>query len=124
VTNSLSSFFGGEGAGETARRSSVPFLGTLAYFFLVIYVHSFVGEVGNEVLRVSEFPALDLQEVVFVWSAGGCAVRCLVPAFLGISKESLFSGGSAMWCRIPFSSAMDKMDSKQNTYPGRRAILH
>ena len=25
-----------------------------------------VGEVGNGVLRVSEFPALDLQEAVFV----------------------------------------------------------
>jgi hypothetical protein len=124
VTSSLLSFFGGEGAGETARRSSVPFPGTLASLFLVICVHSFVGEVGNEVLWVSEFPVLDLQEVVFIWSAGGCIVCCLVPAFLGISKESLFSGGSAMRCRIPFSSSTDKMVPKQNTDPGQRAILH
>ncbi len=60
VASSLPSFFEGKGAGKIARRSSVPFLGTLVSFFLVIRVHSFVGEVGNEVLRVSEFVALDL----------------------------------------------------------------
>jgi hypothetical protein len=43
-----------------ARRSSVP--GTLASFFLVIRVSSFVGEVDNGVLRASEFLALDLQK--------------------------------------------------------------
>jgi hypothetical protein len=96
----------------------------LAYFILVIRVHSFVGEVDNGVLRASEFPALDLQEVVFVWDTGGCAICCLVPAFTGISEESFFSGGSAMRCRIPLSSATDKMVPKQNTDPGRRAILH
>jgi hypothetical protein len=83
-----------------------------------------VGEVDNGVLRASEFSALDLQEVVFVWGIGGCAVRCLVPAFPGISEESFFSGGSAMWCRIPLSSTTDKMVPKQNTDPGRRVILH
>jgi hypothetical protein len=65
VANSFPSFFEGEGAGKTARWSSVP--RTLASFFLVTRVHSFVGEVDNGVLRASEFPALDLQEVVFVW---------------------------------------------------------
>jgi hypothetical protein len=124
VVSSFPSFFEGEGVGRIARRASVPFLGTLASFFLVIRVHSFVGEVDNGVLWASEFPALDLQEVVFVWGAGGCAVRCLVPAFPGISEESFFSDGSAMRCRIPLSSAMDKMVPKQNTDPGRRAILH
>jgi hypothetical protein len=29
-----------------------------------------------------------------------------------------------MRCRFPFSSVMDKMVSKQNTDPRRRAILH
>jgi hypothetical protein len=29
-----------------------------------------------------------------------------------------------MRCRVPFSSAMDEMVPKQNTDPGRRAILH
>jgi hypothetical protein len=67
-----------------------------------------VGEVDNGVLRASEFLALDLQKVVFVWGAGGCAICCLVPAFPGISEES-FSGGSAMRCRIPLLSATDKM---------------
>jgi hypothetical protein len=124
VASSFSSFFEGEGAGKIARRSSVPFLGTFASLFLVIRVHFFVGEVGSGVLRASKFPVLGLQKVVFVWGARGCAVRCLVPAFLGISKKSFFSGGSAMRCRIPFSSATDKIVPKQNTDPGRRAILH
>jgi hypothetical protein len=34
----------------------------LAFLFLVICVHSFVGEVGSGVLRASKFPVLDLQE--------------------------------------------------------------
>jgi hypothetical protein len=96
----------------------------LASFFLVIHVHSFVGEVGNGVLRASEFPAFDLQEAVFVWGAGGCAIRCLVLTFSEIFEEGFFFGGSAMRCRIPFSSATDEMVPKQNTDPGRRAILH
>jgi hypothetical protein len=122
--SSFPSFFEGEGTGNIARWSSVPSLGMFASFFLVIRVHSFMGEVDNGVLRVSEFSALDLQEVIFVWGAGGCAIRRLALAFLGISKESFFSGGSATRCRIPFSSAMDKMVLKKNTDPGRRAILH
>ena len=61
------SSFEGEGAGKITRRVSVPFLETFVSFFLVICVHSFVGEVGNRVLQTSEFPALNLQEVVFVW---------------------------------------------------------
>jgi hypothetical protein len=121
VANSFSSFFEGEGAEKTARWSFVP--GTLTSFFLVIRVHSFMGEVDNGVLRASEFSALNLQEVVFVWGAGGCAIRCLVPAFLGTSKESFFFGGSAMRCRIPLSSATDKMVLKQNTDPRRRVIM-
>jgi hypothetical protein len=124
VVSSFPSFFEGEGVRRIARRTSVPFSGTFASFFLVIRVHSFVGEVDNGVLRASEFPALDLQEVVFVWGAGGCAVHCLVPAFPRISEESFFSGGSAIRCRISLSSATDKMVPKQNTDPGRRAILH
>jgi hypothetical protein len=124
VASSLPSFFEGEGAEKIARRSSVPFLGTLAFFFLVIRVHSLVGEVDNGVLQASELPALVLQEVVFVRGAGGCAICRIVPAFPEISKEVFFSGGSAMRCRIPFSSATDKMVLKQNIDPGRRAILH
>jgi hypothetical protein len=124
VASFFPSFFEDEGARKIAQQSSIPFPGMHASFFLVIRVHSFVGEVDNGVLRASEFPALDLQEVVFVWGAGGCAVRCLVLAFLEISTENFFSGGSAMWCRIPFSSATDKMVPKHNTDLGRRAILH
>jgi hypothetical protein len=83
-----------------------------------------VGKVGNGVLRASEFSALDLQEAVFVWGAGGCAIRCFVLTFSEIFEEGFLSGGSAMRCRIPFSSAMDEMVLKQNTDPGWRAILH
>ena len=81
-------------------------------------------EVGNGVLQVSEFSALDLQEVAFVLGAGDCALCCLVLTFLEISEEGFFSGGSAMRCRISFSSATDKMVPKQNTDLGRRAVLH
>jgi hypothetical protein len=83
-----------------------------------------VDEVDYRVLRVNEFPALDLQEVVFAQGAGGCAIYCLIPAFSKIFGEGFFSGGSATRCRIPFSSATDEMVPKQNTDPGRRAILH
>jgi hypothetical protein len=54
------SSFEGEGAGKITRRVSVPFLGTLASFFLVIRVHSFVGEVGNGVLRAGGLPIFGL----------------------------------------------------------------
>jgi hypothetical protein len=83
-----------------------------------------VDEVDNGVLRVNEFPALDLQGVIFARGAGGCAICCIVPVFPEILGEGLFSGGSAMRCRIPFSSATDKMVPKQNMDPGQRAILH
>jgi hypothetical protein len=83
-----------------------------------------VDEVDNGVLWVNEFSAPDLQEVVFAWGAGGCAICCLVPAFSEIFGDDFFSGGSAMKCRIPSSSAIDEMVPKQNTDPGRRAILY
>jgi hypothetical protein len=80
--------------------------------------------VDNGVLRLSEFPAFDLQSVVFPWGTGGCAVWCLVPTLSEILEGNLFSGGSAMRRRIPSSSATDEMVPKQNTDPGRGAILH
>jgi hypothetical protein len=64
MVSSFSSSFEGKGAGKMIRRSYVPFLGTLASFFLVIRVHSFVGEVGSGVLRASKFLIFGLQEVV------------------------------------------------------------
>jgi hypothetical protein len=97
---------------------------SLLILFHVIRVHSSVDEVDNGVLRVSEFPALDSQKAVFAWGTRGCAICYLVPAFSEISEESFFSGGSAMRCRIPSSSATHKMVPKQNTDLGRRAILH
>jgi hypothetical protein len=98
-------------------------LSRLLLFFLVIRVHLSVDEVDNGVLRVNEFSAPSLQEVVFAWGTRGCAFSRSVPAFLEIFEEGFFSGGSAIRCRIPSSSATDEMVPKQNTDPGRRAIL-
>jgi hypothetical protein len=83
-----------------------------------------MDEVDNRVLQVNEFPAPDLQEVVSARGAGGCAICCLVPAFSKIFGEGFFSGGSAMRCGIPSSSAMDEIVPKHNTDPGWRAILY
>jgi hypothetical protein len=93
------------------------------FFSLVIRVHSSVDEVDNGVLRVNEFSALGLQVVVFAQSAGGCVFSCFAPAFPEIIEECFLSGRSAMRCRVPSSSATDKMVLKQNTDPGWRAIL-
>jgi hypothetical protein len=75
-------------------------LSRLLLFFLVICVHSSVDEVDNMVLWVNEFPALDLQKVVFARGAGGRVICCLVPAFSVISREGFFFDGSAMWCKL------------------------
>jgi hypothetical protein len=65
MVGSFPSSFEDEGARKIAWWSSVPFRGTLASFFLVIRVHSFVGEVGSGVLRAGKSPILGLQETVF-----------------------------------------------------------
>jgi hypothetical protein len=119
VTNFFLSFFEGEGARRAAWRASIP----LASFFLVTCVRSSVDEVDKRVLRVNEFSAPDLQEVVFVLGARGCAICCLVPAFSEVFGEGVFFDGFAMRCRIPSSFATDEMVPKQNTDPGRRVIL-
>jgi hypothetical protein len=82
-----------------------------------------VDEVDNGVLRVNEFSAPGLQEVVFARSTGGCAISCFVPTFPEIIEEGFLSGGSAMRCRVPSSCATNEMVPKQNTDLGRRAIL-
>jgi hypothetical protein len=38
-------------------------------------------------------------------------------------RSDFISGGSAMRCRVPSSSATDEIVPKQNTDPGRRMIL-
>ena len=55
-----------------------------------------MDEVDNGVLRVNEFSAPGLQEVVFARSAGGCAISCFVPAFPEIIEEGFLSDGSVM----------------------------
>jgi hypothetical protein len=97
--------------------------GSLFLFFLVIRVHFSVDEVDNMVLRVNELSTIGLQEAIFARSVGGCAISCFVPAFPEIFKEGFFSGGSAIRCRVPSLSATNEMVPKQNTDPGRRAIL-
>jgi hypothetical protein len=48
---------------------------------------------------------------------------CFAPIFPKIFEEDFLSGGSAMRCRVPSSSATDEMVPKQNTDPGWRTIL-
>jgi hypothetical protein len=92
---------------------------SLVSFFLAIRVHSFVGEVDSGVFRVSELSAPGFPKMIFFQRAGGCAF----PAFSGFVGGDFFSGGSAIRCRIPSSSATDEIVPKQNTNPGRMVIL-
>jgi hypothetical protein len=92
-------------------------------FFLVICVHFSVEEVDSGVLRAVGSSTPSWREVVFARSAGGCAFSCFAPTFLEIVEQGFLSGGSAMRCRVPSSSATDEMVPKQNTDPGRRMIL-
>jgi hypothetical protein len=89
----------------------------------VIRVHSSVGEVDSGVLRVDEPSAPSLLKVIFSWGAGGCAFPCFAPILSEIFEDDFLSGGSAMRCRVPSSSATDEIVPKQNTYPGWRLIL-
>ena len=106
--------FSFEGGG-TERTTCFP----LVSFFLAIYVHSFVGEVDSGVLRVSGLSAPDFPETIFFRRAGGCAS----PTFSEFVGGDFCSGRSARRCRIPSSSATDEIVPKQNTDPGRTAIL-
>ena len=89
----------------------------------MIRVHFSVEEVDSGVLRVDGPSAPSLLKVVFSRSAGGCAFSCFAPIFLEIFEEDFLSGGSAMRCRVPSSSATDEIVPKQNTDPGQRMIL-
>jgi hypothetical protein len=111
--------FEDEGTERTACLLPISFVS----FFLVICVHSPVGEVDNGVLRVDEPWAPSLLKVIFFRCVGGCAFSCFAPIFPGISEEDFLSGGSAMRCRVPSSSATDEIVPKQNVDPGRRMIL-
>jgi hypothetical protein len=92
---------------------------SLVSLFLAIRVHSFVGEVDSGAFRVSEPSAPDFPETIFFRRAGGCAS----PVFSEFVGGDSLSGGSAIRCRIPYSSATDEIVLKQNTDPGRRVIL-
>jgi hypothetical protein len=109
--------FSFEGGGTERTTCFLP-----VSFFLAICVHSFVGEVDNGVLRVSEPSAPGLPKAISFRSAGGCAFSFLTPIFSGRVGVD-FYGGSAMRCRVPSSSAMDEIVPKQNMDPGRRVIL-
>jgi hypothetical protein len=93
-----------------------------------------VGEVYNGVFQVSEIPTdrsffsrgllnLGSQGIIFPRATGDGDVRSLALASLGIPYEGFFSGGSAMRCRVPSSSAMQEMVPKRNIAPRRRVIL-
>jgi hypothetical protein len=89
----------------------------------VIRVHRSVGEVDSGVLRVDGPPAPSLLKVIFSRSAGGCAFPCFASIFSEIFEDDFLSGGSAMRCRVPSSSATDEIVPKQNTNLGQRMIL-
>jgi hypothetical protein len=89
----------------------------------VICVHFSIEVVDSGALLVDGPSALGLQEVVFARSAGGCAFSCFAPAFSEIVEEGFLSGGSAMRCRVPSSSATNEMVLKQNMDTRRRTIL-
>jgi hypothetical protein len=84
----------------------------------VIRVHVFVEEVDNGVLRVDGPSAAGLQEGVFFRGTGGCAFSSFALAFPEFVEEGFLSGGSAMRCRVPSSSATDEMVPKQNVDRG------
>jgi hypothetical protein len=89
----------------------------------VICVHVSVEEVDIGVLRVDGPSVPGLQEGDSVRSARGRTFSCFVPAFPEFVEEGFLFGGSAMRCRVPSSSATDKMVPKQNVDLGRRTIL-
>jgi hypothetical protein len=128
-----SSFEGG-GIGKVAQCVLHPRLGSFTSFFQVICVHSLVGMVDNEVLRVNEAPtdwssfsrgllSPGLQGTIFPRAVSEGAVRSLALASLGIPEEGFFSGRSATWCRVPSTSAMHEMVTKRNIAPELRVIL-
>jgi hypothetical protein len=110
--------FSFEGGGTERTTCFLP-----VSFFLAICVHSFIGEVDNGVLRVSGLSAPGLPRAIFFRSAGGRAFSFLTLIFSERVGVDFFFGGSAMWCRVPSSSAMDEIVPKQNMDPGRRVIL-
>jgi hypothetical protein len=86
-------------------------------------VHFSVGEVDSGVLRVDGPSAPSLLKMNFSRSAGGCTFSCFAPILSEIFEGDFLSGGSAMRCRVPSSSATDEIVPKQNTDLGRRMIL-
>jgi hypothetical protein len=92
---------------------------SLVSSFLATRVHSFVGEVVLGGLWVSELLAPASVETIFFRRVGGS----VFPAFSEFVGGNFFSGGSAMRCRVPSSSATDEIVPKQNTDPGRTVIL-
>ena len=80
-------------------------------------------EVDSGVLQVDGPSVPGLQEGVSARSAGGRAFSCFALAFPEFVEEGFLSGGSAMRCRVPSSSATDEMVPKQNMDLGWRMIL-
>jgi hypothetical protein len=115
----VTSFFLFSFEGGGTRRVVWRFLTLFASFLLVICVHVSAEEVDSGVLRVDGPSAPGLQEGVFVRGAKGCAFSCFTLAFPEFVEEGSLSGGSAMRCRVPSSSATDEMVPKQNVDPGR-----
>jgi hypothetical protein len=79
--------------------------------------------VDSGVLQADGPSAPSLLKVIFSRSAGGCTFPYFAPIFSKIFGEDFLFGVSAMRCRVPSSSATNKIVPKQNVDLGRRMIL-
>jgi hypothetical protein len=104
-----------------------PRFGMSIFFRWVIHVHSLVGEVDKGVHQVGEamddwpsslwgIPSLASCGTMSRRAIGGGTVRGFTAAPFGAPGEDFFSGGVAMRCRVPSTSATQEMVPKQKNY--------
>jgi hypothetical protein len=129
----LSSFEGG-GIRVIVRCAFPPRFGMFIFFRRVICFHSLLGEVDKGVHRVEEamvdWPST-LWGILSLASCGttsrravgGGMVHGFTVAPFGAPEEDFFSGGVAMRCRVPSTSATQEMVPKQKTAPRLKVIL-
>jgi hypothetical protein len=111
-----------------------PWLGIFISLSQVICVHSLVGEVDNRVCWVGEavvdwpstlweVPSLASCGTMFRRAISRGTVRGFTAAPFGAPEEDFFSGGVAMRCRVPSTSATQEMAPKQKAAHRLKVIL-
>jgi hypothetical protein len=132
----FSSSFEGGGIEVVVRCVFLPRFGMFTFFYRVICVHSLVVKVENRVRQVGE-AVVDRPSTLWgILSLASCwtmpcraigrvvgAVRDFAVASFGDLEEDLFSGGVAIRCRVPSTSATQEMVPKQKTALGLKVIL-